>query len=277
MALTADTIPTMVSDAILETLQKQLVYSRLFNQNYTGSVAPGNAVKIPAIGSVTVKDYTEYEDMDEEEASDDSQTLQIDQQKYFNIVIDDIDLAMARPDILAAYAIEAAYQLRDTMDQFLSTVLEDGTITDDLGDDSTPIDVDNSNIEEQLRIMAQHLDEANVPRSGRVVVVPPWAVSKLVEATTSSLTNNVEVAANGMVGRYAGFDVLMSNNVPNDSDAKYKIIGGSSVSATMAMAINKTETMRHEKQFADKLRGLAVYGAKVTREDKLAVATWDNA
>ena len=49
------------------------------------------------------------------------------------------------------------------------------------------------------------------------------------------------------------------------------------ISATMGLAINQTETVRHQTQFADKLRGLAVYGAKVTRPAALAVATCNEA
>ena len=277
MALTADTIPEIVSSGILDSLQKNLVYSRLFNTDYIGEVVPGNAVKIPAIGSVTVKDYTTYTDMDDEAVTDSSQTMSIDQQKYFSIVMDDIDAAMSKPAIMAAYAREAAFQLRDTVDQHLAGIVSAGTLKTDLGTTTTPLEISTSNAEGTLNLMARQLDEAKVPRAGRVVVVPPWFVQVLTASNVETLTNNVDVAQNGFVGRYAGFDVLMSHNVPNTSGSKYKIIGGTDISATYGLAINKTETLRHEKQFADKLRGLAVYGSKLTRPATIVVATCDEA
>lgn len=278
MALSAHSIPTIVGKAILTSLQERLVYARLFNQDYEGEVAPGNAVKIVGIGSVTIGDYVVGTDMDEEAVTDASQTLTIDQQKYFNLVIDDIDKAMSRPEIMAAYSREATFELQKTMDSYLAGILAaGGTLTTDLGDDTTPLEINSANIGTTLRLIARKLDDALVPRKGRQVVLPPWAVEDLVAADVTEKTDNAETINEGFVARYAGFNVLMSQQVPNTSSAKYKIIAGAPISATMAMAIDKTEQLRHEKQFADKFRGLAVYAGKVTRAATLAVATCNEA
>ncbi|SIP92943.1 P22 coat protein-gene protein 5 [Alkalispirochaeta americana] len=278
MPLSAHTIPTIVGQAILESLRENLVYARAFNEDYLGDVVPGNAVKIPSIGAVTVKDYMTYTDMDEEEVDDASQTMTIDQQKYFNVVIDDIDAAMAKPAIMAAYAREAAFQLQATIDDYLGGVLAaGGAITDDLGDETTPLDINSVNVGETLRLIARKLDDAKTPRSGRFVIVPPWFVEDLVTANIADSTDNAGELAEGLVARYAGFDVLMSHQTPNTSGDKWKIVAGSKISATWALAINKTEMLRHPKQFADIMRGLAVYGARVTRAATIAVATCDEA
>lgn len=278
MALSADTIPTIVGDAILESLRENLVYANLFNTDYVGNVVPGNAVKIPAIGSVTVGDYTTYTDMDDEAVTDDSQTMSIDQQKYFSIVIDDVDAAMSKPDIMGAYAREAAHQMQATIDSYLAGILAaGGTITSGLGNSTTPIEVNSSNIGTQLRLIARKLDDAKVPRQGRFVVVPPWAVEDLVTANITNSTNNTDALSNAMVARYAGFEVLMSHQVPNTTSAKYKVMAGTNLSATYALAISQTEMLRHPTQFADKMRGLSVYAGKVTRPAALAVATWNEA
>lgn len=281
MALSANTIPTIVGDAILESLRANLVYSNLFNSDYLGDVAPGNAVKIPSIGSVTVGDYTSYTDMGDEEAADTSQTMNIDQQKFFSIVLDDVDAAMAKPAVMAAYAREAAFQMQATIDAFLSGVLSDdtngGSITTDLGDDTTPLEINSSNVGSTLRLMARLMDDAKVQRGGRFVVVPPWMVEDLVSADIADSTNNTDALSNAMVARYAGFDVLMSHQVPNTTGDKYKIVAGTDRASTMALAIDQTEMLRHPTQFADKMRGLAVYGAKVTRPAAVAVATCNEA
>lgn len=274
MALSAATIPTIVGEAILESLTKNLVYGNLYNQDYMGEVAPGNAVKIPSIGSVSVGDYTEYTDMDDENASDSSQTMNISEQKFFSIVLDDIDSAMSKPAVMAAYAREASNQMAATVDSFLATTLATGgTLTSDLGDDTTPLEVNSASIGSTLRAMATKLDLALVPRNGRYVVLPPELVAKLVAANITDETNNSAVLADSYVTRYAGFDVLMSHQVPNTAGDKFKVVAGSNISATMALAINETEMIRHPTQFADKLRGLAVFGGLVTRPATVAVAT----
>jgi len=278
MALTAHTIPTIVSGAILDSLKENLVYSRLFNTDYLGDVRPGNAVKIPSIGSVTVDSYASYTDMTDQEVEDASLSMAIDQQKYFSLVIDDIDSAMAKPNVLAAYAREAAFQLQKTIDGYLSSVLvAGGTLTTGLGDSTTPIEVNSANIASQLFQMSRMLDEALVPRGDRFAILPPWAVEKLTLAAVNVATANGDALANGAVGRFAGFNVLMSPLVPNTTAAKYKIVAGANLSATYAVAIDKSEIIRHPTQFADKLRGLAVYGAKVSRPATLCVATWNKA
>lgn len=277
MAL-SDSIPTIVGSKVLESLKNNLVYKAMFNEDYTGNVAPGNAVTIVSPGSVTVRDYTVYTDMTEEAVTDSSQSLSIDQQKYYNIVLDDIDAVMSKPDVMAAYAREAVYQLNDTVDGYLVSLLAaGGTITGDLGDDTTPLEINSANAASTLQLIARKLDDAKVPRAGRYVVLPPWYVEDMVAANLSNLTNNNEVAASGFVGRYAGFNILMSNNVPNTASAKYKIVAGTDIGATMAIALNQSEKVRHPDQFADKLRGLIVYGGKVTRGGTLAVATCNEA
>lgn len=275
MALSAATIPTIVSSGILESLKENLVYGRLLNDDYLGDVIPGNTVKIPSIGAVTVSPYTVYTDMTDKKAEDSSQSLTINQQQYFSIVLDDIDAAMSKPAILAAYAREAAHQIQKKIDGYLAGVLSAGTLTTGLGDGTTPIEVNSANIGSQLSAMAVLLDNALVPRSGRYVVLPPWAVEKLVLSNIADSTNNVGELSEGFVARHAGFNVLMSPLVPNTAGAKYKIIAGSNISATKAVGIDKTEIIRHPTQFADKLRGLAVYGAKLTRAATVCVGTWN--
>lgn len=278
MALSTASIPTIVGSAILESLRENLVYANLANEDYVGEVTPGNAVKIPAIGSVTIGDYVEYTDMSDEAVADSSQTLSIDQQKYFSIVIDDVDAAMTKPAIMAAYAREAAHQMQATVDTFLATTMAaGGTITGDLGDGTTPLEINSANVGETLRLVARKLDDALVPRAGRFVIVPPWFVEDLVTANILDSTNNVDAISNAMVARYAGFNVLMSHQVPNTAGDAWKIVAGTDIATTMALAIDKTEMIRHQNQFADKMRGLAVFGAKVTRPGTLAVVTANEA
>ena len=77
----------------------------------------------------------------------------------------------------------------------------------------------------------------------------------------------------GAVARAAGFDIYISNNVPNTSGAKYKVIASTQESNTYAEQLIKTEAYRREKGFDDGVKGLLVYGAKIIRPAAVAVAT----
>lgn len=98
MALTAATIPTNVSSLLLESLKTNLVFAKLFNQNYMGDVVPGATVKIPSIEAVSVRAYTKYTDTTADNAGDTSIDLVIDKQNYFSILLDDIDKVLAKPE-----------------------------------------------------------------------------------------------------------------------------------------------------------------------------------
>lgn len=278
MALSNASIPVQVSGLILETLKSALAYARHFNEDYQGEVTPGASLKIPSIGSVTVSDYARYTDITAQEAADSAVTLNVDKQKYFSILLDDVDAIQAKPGILTAYTIEAVFALRKQIDADLAaTLAAGGTLTAGLGSGTTPIEVNSKNIAGQLMLMARLLDDASVPRANRVVTLPPWAIEKLTLASIVDSTDNAPTLAEGIVGRYAGFDIGMSQSVPNTAGAKFKIIASAPLSATMALQLQNVESIRHPTMFADNLRGLAVYGSVCTRPATIAVGTWNQA
>ncbi|MFR7845076.1 MAG: hypothetical protein ACLU20_03355 [Thomasclavelia spiroformis] len=72
--------------------------------------------------------------------------------------------------------------------------------------------------------------------------------------------------------RVQGFN-LVSNNVPNTTKTKYKIIAGTEEAGSYAEQILKTEAYRPEKRFSDAVKGLHVYGAKIFQSKCIAVLT----
>ena len=65
-----------------------------------------------------------------------------------------------------------------------------------------------------------------------------------------------------------GFDVIMSNNMAKDSTHAYCDIRGKKAIA-FAGQINEVEAMRSEAHFADLVRGLDTFGAKVIDEARI--------
>src|SRR5258706_488725 len=117
------------------------------------------------------------------------------------------------------------------------------------------------------------LDEADVPIDGRFVVVPAWFHGLLLkdERFVKAGTRRSDAAlANGEVGEAAGFAILKSNNVPNTTGTKYKIIAGHSIATAYVEQIVDVQTYKPEKRFGDTVKGLHVYGAKVIRPTALA-------
>jgi hypothetical protein len=75
------------------------------------------------------------------------------------------------------------------------------------------------------------------------------------------------------VTRIGNFNIIESNNVPNTSSTKYKILFGTNKAMTFASQVEGVRVMDMEKQFAKKVDGEYVFGCKVTRPEYLGVMT----
>jgi len=77
---------------------------------------------------------------------------------------------------------------------------------------------------------------------------------------------------NGFIGSAVGLRVFESNNVPfTTSTTKFKIIAGHSIAVSYADQILNVEAFRPQNRFAEAVRGLHVFGAKVVRPSNLAI------
>ena len=277
-------IPTLWSARLLNHLDKAHVYAGLVNRDYEGEIKNfGDTVKINQIGNVTIKTYTPGNDIAApDDLSGDQITLKIDQAKYFNFAIDDVDHAQVNPKLMDEAMQRAAYGMNDVTDAYLAGLMAVGAHNNgaNLGDNTTPLVPTASTAYDMLVDLATDLTEKNVPTVGRWVVIPAWYHGLLLKDQRfvgSGTDFNKALLEGGEVGMAAGFKVFLSNNVPNTSGAKYKIIGGTNAGATFAEQITKTEAFRPEKRFSDAVKGLHVYGAKVTQKDALSVITANKA
>jgi N4-gp56 family major capsid protein len=276
-------IPTVWSARLLQNLQKTLVYGQVgvINRDYEGEIRnAGDTVKINNIGRVSVGDYTKNTNMpDPETLTDDTRTLVIDQSKFFNFQVDDVDKIQQNPKLMDAAMQEAAYALRNAADQFIASHYVDAA--QKIGDDITPVAPTKNDAYEYLVDLSVKLDEADVPEQGRFVILPPWYEGLMLKDDRFVKAGNLpsdQRLLNGVIGQAAGFTVLKSNNVPKvaaDSTTgvqeNYKIIAGHSIGWSFAEQATQVEAYRPEKRFADAVKGLHLYGCKVVRPEALAV------
>lgn len=269
-------IPELWSARLLYALDNAHIAANLVNRDYEGLIRQqGDTVHINTIGPVTVDDYTRNTDIDDPEVlTTTEQTLVIDQAKYFNFQVDDVDAAQSAGDLMDAAMARAAYALNDASDAYLLSVIASGADSGNVIGSSAAVSLTASNVYENIVALRTKLDKANVPTSGRFVVVPPEVYALLLlddrfvkasDAGTASAT-----LLNGEVGRVAGFTVYMSNNTPYATET-WSIPAGVAAATTYAEQIVSTEAYRLEKRFADAVKGLHVYGAKVTDGKQLAV------
>mgnify|MGYP007069865882 CR=1 FL=1 len=275
MAITSF-IPELWNARLLYNLEKNHVATNLVNRNYEGEIKnAGDTVHINSLGAVDVRNYVQGTDLTYDALSTTDQTLVIDQQKYFAFALDDVDAAQAAGDVMDTAMGRAAYSLADVSDSYLLGIIASGGSSDNyVGSSTSPIALSATNIYENIVNLKTALDKQNVPTTGRSVVVPPEAHALLLLDERFTTVSGVAegVITNGLVGRVAGFDIYMSNNTvaTSDSTPVYSITAQIPDATTYAEQIIKTEALRPEASFSDAIRGLHVYGAKVTRPTEIA-------
>src|SRR3972149_5797183 len=118
-------IPTVWAASVLENLNDDHVYANAVNRDYEGLIKNfGDTVKINSLGRVTIRDYSKGATLTAPETLDDSQlALVINQAKYFNFEIDDIDKRQQNPNLMEDATKEAAWGLADTTDAYLAALI----------------------------------------------------------------------------------------------------------------------------------------------------------
>ena len=291
---------TVWSRSFLDNLNRVHVFAAVMNHDFEGDIKnEGDTVKISSIGRITVKNYTRNAGAGNTAASptiagiDRPEILQgsslfltIDQAKYFNFEIDDVDAWQQKPKLMSKAMREASYSMKDAVDLFCNSTIQTGVAgtTDGTGNrlDARTIGTGagDDDAYETLVDMGVKLDEADVPSDGRWCIVPPWyhgMLLKDVRFTSFGTPGNKSVLANGEIGEAAGFSIRRSNNISGTtagtlavSGGVYTILAGVEEASTFAEQIDKLEAFRPQDGFNDAMKGLHLYGAKVTRPYALA-------
>ncbi len=267
-------IPELWSARLLHALDNSHVAANLVNRNYEGEIKQsGDTVHINTIGEIAVRNYEGSVTTDDLSTTD--QTLKIDQKEYFSFKMKDVDAAQAAGDMMDSAMQRAGYALSDKSDKFLlKTIAAGANEGNKIGSAGSAIQLTAANIYEHIVKLRTALDKANVPTADRKLVVPPEVYALLlmddrfVKASDGATAN--KTLLNGEVGSVAGFTVYMSNNVNWSSD-HWEIVATVPYATTYAEQILQTEANRLTDDFADQVRGLHVYGAKVTEPKAVAV------
>lgn len=270
-------IPELWSARLLQGLEKSHVATNLVNRDYEGQIRnQGDKVNINTLSDVAIKTYTPNSDIaSPDDLTTTKQQLEITEADYFNIQLDDVDRVQAAGELMDTAMRNVAYKMNDRTDSFILGKIASGVDSGNIiGTTVSPIQVTKNNIYESIIEMRTKLDKANVPTSGRTIIIPPEIYALLLQDerfVKSDAAAGQNVLVNGLVGRVAGFDVFESNNVVYDTNNKFwKVTAQVRTATTFAEQIVKTEAYRMEKRFSDAVKGLHVYGAKVTDGTQIA-------
>lgn len=269
-------VPSIWSARILTALSRRHVAGAITNRDYEGDTVTGNEVKITSIVDPTIGTYTGA-DITTEDIDDATRSLPLDQKKYFSFYLDDVERAQSVNGgaLMAEATSRAAYGLANTMDAYLLSLMHAGATS--FGNEQTLTTA--AKVYELLVDASVKLDEADVPAENRWAVVTPafhGALLKDSRFVSAGDAAGAATRANGLVGEAAGLTIYKSNNLPasasGTSATNKAILVGSTYATTMAEQVRSVEAFRLEKKFGDGIKGLHVYGAKVTRPTAIITA-----
>ncbi len=268
-------IPTVWSETLYRELDREYIAVKNCSRDFEGDIKNvGDTVKIVGVSPVSVFNYTKNTDMSApEELTDSVRTLQINVAKAFNFAIDDIDKAQATPKLMKEAMHVAASALANEADKYVyglySSVAADQTVT--------VTGLTSSDVIDTLLEVKQKMLENDVAGNEEIILeVPPVVASKIVKARILNGTDNTETLDRGCIGTFMGFKVFVSNNIKSANVTSggetlkyYKCFARTKRAITFAEQINEIEAYRPELRFADAVKGLHLYGAKIVYPKEL--------
>jgi len=279
-------IPEIWSGKLIENFYDATVLAAISNTNYEGEIRRmGDTVNIRTTPEITIKTYVKGQTLSVENPDKPKLQLIIDKGEYFACIEDDVDKVQSDVNLMDTWSKDASERMKIKIDQrVLTDILPDisalnkgataGRISAniDLGTTGSPIAVTKTNVLEYIVDIGTVLDEANAPESDRFIVIPAKMAGliKKSDLKDASLTgDSVSVLRNGRLGMIDRFTVYMSHNL-NNASGKFSIIAGHKMGFTFASQMTEMETIRSESTFGNVIRGLQVYGYKVTKPEALS-------
>lgn len=271
-------IPELWSASILENFHNDAVLVGMANRQYESPFTAGSKIHIPGGVDVKVKDYktgavtgaggakvprTTVPDVLESTGIE----LVIDQEKSFDFLVDDIDRAQVNQS-LDTYTKSAATGLVEDAETFLTAMLTSkGTAATGI---TNPTDWASAYT--AILKLRGKLSAAKVPAMDRTLLInaafEEFLLSDGSKLTSFDKSNMMEGLREATIGRLLGFDVVTSPWLDN---TKPMAIGFYKPAIAYVSQVEKTESMRAENTFADRVRGLHVYGGAVLRPTAVQV------
>lgn len=268
-------IPSVWAESINRELERVCVFAEDCNRQYEGDVAKqGDSVHILGIGKPTIREL-ERENAsgnieDAEEVSDNSVILNINQIRYFNYKVGDIDKAQAVNGIMDALSAETGEGLANSMDKFIADMAIDASVVK--LNKTGAVTVTKENVLEMLDDAIQALQEndVNFSAGGITVTVSPRFYKLFKQAYADKHTDNTVELKNGKVAMYGNVTVKLSNNVCKTADgAEDNIMIRTKRAIAFVNPLTHTEAYRPEKSFADAVKGFALFDGKVVRPKEI--------
>lgn len=219
MALRAEiqsVTPEAWANMLQPPLRKSLVSGVVTNSRFEPNLRKGDTFHYSYFsGDNEVVDYSEFTSItghEKMETTDD--TLVVDKQPLLRKVIDNVEELYTNVSAQVELADEAAYKLKDYIDQDVLMHILDANITLNSGDIKT---IDTTNVINLMTDARKVLRQNNVEENGDWIAILPAEIAEQIELKATDTGMNVADSAfrNGYAGDFVGFKIYLSNNLPD--------------------------------------------------------------
>jgi uncharacterized protein YmfQ (DUF2313 family) len=258
--------PEIWAAGILKERDKAFIAAKHCTTEYEGQIkSHGDRVKILTVAPVSSYAYTRNSAINAPEQLNDADLyLDIDQAKYINIGIDDVDQVQANENLMTEAKRQIGLKMADDVDQDIFGLYAQAGLT------IVKTAITSANILGVLAEAAKAMQEANVPDGmTKYLEVSPDVYQKMVIAKITKDYGNSDTLQTGMVAKQYGFEIYVSNNVVKSGANRSYCLIRTKQAIAYASQITKTEAYRPPLAFQDAVKALQVWGRKVIRPKEL--------
>lgn len=269
-------IPTVWSENLLHSLNRKYIAVANCTREFEGEIKEkGSVVRICGLSPITVSNYKKNQDISAPEAlNGENRDLVINQAKYFNFQIDDIDRTQSNAKLME-YAVKSAGDaLANMADKYVYQTIFGEVCNINFGETS-----DTQIIDQLLDARTELLKKGYADPNDLVLEVTPQIAAHIFKAKVATVGNNGEILENGCVGSIFGCKIFVSNNLPmsqvTDDAGTHTCYLRTRRAVAFAEQFSEVEAYRPELRFADAIKGLHLYGAKVIYPDEILALSFN--
>lgn len=270
-----DAVPIVFAAKVLKEIDDKLVFGKIATKEYEGEISNvGDRVIIRGLGEVTIRKYDPKtakavpEDPVQYETPQDSAIfLDVDQAYYYGIGMGDIKKKQSDLNHMTNYAQKAGFGLDLKVDSYIASLYNMGAMG------STPYvlnaSLDSEKITSTIGELWDALQLVNIDK--KFIVLPSWAVLRLLYAGIVNADDLKGELKNGFIGHVLNFDMYQSNRCAAPDATKWHnaIMAGSYDAIAFVQQIIESETLRLSSDFVTVQRGLHVWGSRVIKPKEL--------
>jgi len=274
-----DAIPVIFAATLLQELKNKLVFGKIAFKKHSGEIKEkGDRIKLKGYGGITINDYNPG-DKDWDAAHPNGITyetpeaaamfLDVDHAKDYGIKLHDITELQSDPAAREHYAKKAGYGLEEEVDKYIASLYSQSALGAYV---LKHTGMTTALITSYIGELGLRLKHVNV--EDKWIAFPPWVSLKLQLAGIVQAEDLKGELKNGFIGKILHFDMYESNNCPEldpvtAGQRRNIIMAGSYQSIAFVDQMTESESLRSQGYFADLIRGLHVWGARVVKPKEL--------